>query len=256
MTDKKIIILAGKGDSTNIIFNALNQKFVIYDVIVEEKKSQKIFIKRRIKKLGYTTVFGQILFALLIAKPLSIFSKNRIATIANENSLNQTEIPATIIKNVSSVNSLETIELLKKIKPDLIIVSGTRIISKKVIEAVNCRFINLHAGITPKYRGVHGTYWALANNDKENSGVTVHYVDEGIDTGNIIYQSQVSVTKNDNFSTYPMLQLAAGIKILEQTITDFVNNKIEVKPTSGASNLYYHPTIWQYLKYRIVNKVK
>ena len=124
MTDKKIIILAGKGDSTSIIFNALNQKFLISDVIVEEKESQKIFIKRRIKKLGYTTVFGQILFTLLIAKPLSIFSKNRIATITKENSLNQTEIPSTIIKNVFSVNALETIELLKKIKPDLIIVSG------------------------------------------------------------------------------------------------------------------------------------
>jgi folate-dependent phosphoribosylglycinamide formyltransferase PurN len=72
---------------------------------------------------------------------------------------------------------------LKAINPDLVIVNGTRIISKKVLSSINSKFVNIHVGITPKYRGVHGTYWALVNNDVENSGVTVHFVDEGIDTG-------------------------------------------------------------------------
>jgi methionyl-tRNA formyltransferase len=40
--------------------------------------------------------------------------------------------------------------------------------------SINSKFVNIHVGITPKYRGVHGTYWALVNNDVENSGVTVH----------------------------------------------------------------------------------
>jgi folate-dependent phosphoribosylglycinamide formyltransferase PurN len=67
---------------------------------------------------------------------------------------------------------------LKAINPDLVIVNGTRIISKKVLSSINSKFVNIHVGITPKYRGVHGTYWALVNNDVENSGVTVHFVDE------------------------------------------------------------------------------
>jgi folate-dependent phosphoribosylglycinamide formyltransferase PurN len=61
--------------------------------------------------------------------------------------------------------------------------------------SINSKFVNIHVGITPKYRGVHGTYWALVNNDVENSGVTVHFVDEGIDTGNIINQAIVVPSK-------------------------------------------------------------
>ena len=41
----------------------------------------------------------------------------------------------------------------------------------------------MHAGITPQYRGVHGGYWAVVNNDPEHCGVTIHFVDKGIDTG-------------------------------------------------------------------------
>ena len=48
------------------------------------------------------------------------------------------------------------------------ILNGTRIVSKKVISSIGCLFINTHCGITPKYRGVHGGYWAIYNNDLNN----------------------------------------------------------------------------------------
>ena len=256
MNAKKIVLLGVDSDFTNAIYNHINRDFVIEKVVIEEKENKKIFLKRRLKRLGFWTVIGQILFTIFVSKALTIFSKKRIKEIITTNNLDLSAIDNDKILNVKSVNSQENIDLLKKINPDLIIVSGTRIISKKVIESVDCRFINLHAGITPKYRGVHGTYWALINNDAVKSGVTVHFVDEGIDTGNIIYQDKVLISGNDNFTTYPLLQLAAGIKILKQTVADFYQNKIVVKPTSGESNLYYHPTIFQYLKYRIFYGVK
>jgi folate-dependent phosphoribosylglycinamide formyltransferase PurN len=162
----------------------------------------------------------------LISKPLNLLSKRRQKEIINENLLDLTEIPKDKIKFVTSVNSETTIALLKAINPDLVIVNGTRIISKKVLSSINSKFVNIHVGITPKYRGVHGTYWALVNNDVENSGVTVHFVDEGIDTGNIINQAIVVPSKKDNFSTYPLLQLSEGLKILNKSIQDFFDDKI------------------------------
>jgi methionyl-tRNA formyltransferase len=44
----------------------------------------------------------------------------------------------------------------------------------------------VHAGITPRYRGTHGGYWVLLNNDPGHCGVTIHLVDPGIDTGSIV----------------------------------------------------------------------
>jgi folate-dependent phosphoribosylglycinamide formyltransferase PurN len=257
MKNKKIVLLAGKGRSTNIVFNSINRKFGVFSVIIEEKENTKTFIKRRIKRLGLFTVIGQVLFQILIAKPLSFLSKKRQQEIINENFLDLSEIPIEKTNAVTSVNSTITITLLKNMHPDIVIVNGTRIISKRVLSAINCKFINMHAGITPKYRGVHGTYWALLNNDFENSGVTVHFVDEGIDTGNIINQSPVVPNKYDNFSTYPLLQLSEGLKILDKAIQDFFDdNLVPQKENEMESILWYHPTIWKYLFYRIVKGVK
>jgi folate-dependent phosphoribosylglycinamide formyltransferase PurN len=252
MNKPKIVLLGGKGISTNIVFHAINNRYGIVNAIVEKKESTITFLKRRIKRLGLSTVCGQLLFQLFIAKPLGILSKKRIGEIINENLLDNAAIPKAKLIETSSVNSAETIEILKKIDPDIIIVNGTRIISKRVISSVNCKLINTHAGITPKYRGVHGAYWALVNNDKENCGVTVHFVDEGIDTGNIIYQNTIICTKKDNFSTYPFLQLAEGIKLLNNAVGDYCENNITIiQPSNSKSVLWYHPTIWQYLFYRI-----
>lgn len=256
MKTKTILLLGGKDVSTNIVFNALNEHFDITCAIIEDKEPIKVFLKRRIKRLGLPRVIGQILFRCTVPALQNIFSKKRYQEIIKANHLNLSNIPAAKLKQVRSINSKQTIDLLQTINPDLVIVNGTRIISKKVLQSLNCAFINTHAGITPMYRGAHGTYWALVNRDVENSGVTVHFIDEGIDTGNIISQSQVTPTSKDNFSTYPLLQLSSGIKLLIPAIENYFNESIETLHAKGESKLYYHPTIWEYVYYRITRKVK
>ncbi|WP_284651809.1 formyl transferase [Flavobacterium terrisoli] len=254
---KKIVLLGGKGISTTAVYNSVDKEHGITLTIIEEKENSKVFIKRRIKRLGLLTVLGQISFQLVVPKALSVFSKKRRKQIIEQSQLDFSEIPADKIKKVSSVNAPETIALLQEINPDLIIVNGTRIISKKVISAVECRFINTHAGITPKYRGVHGAYWAMANNDIENCGVTVHFVDEGIDTGTVIAQEKVAMSSSDNFTTYPLVQLSKGLELLNKAIADFFNNTLVVqKEKSMSSNLYYHPTLWYYLGKLIFKGIK
>jgi methionyl-tRNA formyltransferase len=173
-----------------------------------------------------------------------------------KNKLNEKEIPEEKIIKVSSINDLDTINILQSNTPDMIIVSGTRIISKQILESVSIPFINIHAGITPKYRGVHGMYWALVNNDIENAGVTVHFVDKGIDTGQIIKQKKIVHTSQDNFVTYPLLQLFEGLEILRQAIYEYFNGELKQIDNRLESRLWYHPTIWQYLYYRFTTGIK
>jgi len=137
-----------------------------------------------------------------------------------------------------------------------VIIHGTRILSAELLNSVTCRFINIHAGITPKYRGVHGGYWALANNDPLNCGVTVHLVDKGIDTGEIITQDNILPTPSDNFITYPYLQLAKGMELLLRVIKDHFDGKLLTKKAVGKSVLRHHPTLWQYLANRMMKKIK
>lgn len=257
MSSKKVVLLAGKGISTNMVYHALKDKFDVVAVVIEQKESAWLFVKRRANKLGWGTAIGQVLFQILIVKPLHFFSASREREVLEINGLNKSEIEPSVIQNVSSVNSKQCITLLQQIAPDVIVVNGTRIISKKVLQSVHCKFINMHAGITPAYRGVHGGYWALVNNDQVNCGVTVHLVDSGVDTGNVLYQERITATAKDNFTTYPLLQLAAGLPRLKEAINDVLKNELKpITATSTNSQQWYHPTIWQYMWYWLAKGVK
>jgi folate-dependent phosphoribosylglycinamide formyltransferase PurN len=256
MGKTRLLILAQNGASTNIVYNSLKEDYDIEAVIVEKPIPKIEFLKKRIKKLGFNKVAGQILFQFTISKYLDLTSAKRKREILNGYGLNPTDIDSEKIIKLNSVNDKSTITLLQKINPELVVVNGTRIISREVLQCISARFINIHAGITPKYRNVHGAYWALVNNDMENCGVTVHLVDEGIDTGNIVYQERIAITDKDNFSTYPMLQLAEGIKLLKKTLGDISDNKLVFKKGTSESKIWHHPTFWQYLYQRIVHHRK
>lgn len=250
-------MLAAPHDTTNIVYNSLGKNFPIEKIILEGREDKAVFIKRRIRRLGFFTVAGQVLFQLSFGKILPKLSRKRVAQIIEEHGLNLNPIPQEKIVQVSSVNDEKVISLIKEINPELIVVNGTRIISKRILQEVTCKIINTHAGITPKYRGVHGGYWALVNKDAAHNGVTVHYVNAGIDTGDILYQALIEPTSADNFSTYPYLQIAVGIKLLNRAVQNILqgNDKAQQNPTA-ESHLYYHPTVWQYLWYLLIGRAK
>jgi len=256
MKKHKLLILAGKGISTNILYNSLKDEYDIEAIIIERGVSRSKFLKKRIKKLGISNTLGQILFQFCIVPLLNFVSSKRKKEILEKYNLHDSPLPVNKVIEVNSVNSSACISHIKNLNAELIVVNGTRIISKDVLNSTSIKFINIHAGITPKYRNVHGAYWALVNNDTENCGVTVHLVDAGIDTGKIIYQEKIPVTSKDNFSTYPMLQLAEGIICLKKALADTFANRLTFKVNNLESKLWYHPTFLQYIYYRLVHKKK
>ncbi len=247
MSDKKIVILGRDNDSTIMLYNYLSMKYENIILIMENPQSYTEFFKRRIKKLGWRKVTGQVVF-ILYTKVLCRLSQKRIREIITKSGFTK-DINSNIdIKKVFSINSKECKKILKQISPAIVILNGTRIVSTEILNSIDAPFVNIHAGITPKYRGVHGAYWALANRDIKNCGVTVHLVDEGIDTGGILYQKTITPTEKDNFCTYPYLQFCAGVKLLEKAIEDIFLNRAKPYSKDLASKLWYHPTIVEYIK--------
>lgn len=244
----KIIILGRKGASTRFIYNGIKSEFKVSKLIIEDGIPRRRLIRNRIKKLGFFKVGNQLLFQFLIPKLLLVNSKERIENLKIKYSLNDITIPKEKIINVKSVNSDHCYETLKKINPDIVIVNGTRIISKRILSVTSALFINTHAGITPEYRGVHGAYWALVNDDLENCGVTIHKVDSGIDTGSILKQATINPNKEDNFVTYPFHQYGVGISLLKEVLNQIISGKLKTyRKKDVVSKLYYHPTLSSYL---------
>ena len=253
----RIVLLAAEGASTNMVYHALARKFGQFEVIIENPVPRSELLKRRLKRLGFLTVIGQVLFMLLIEKPMRKSATARFREINQQFGLNDAPIQQSVHR-VPSVNSDEARSLLKKLNPKIVVLNGTRILSQETLAAVPAKFINMHVGITPAYRGVHGGYWALVNRQAELAGTTIHFVDKGIDTGKVIKQTTFQPTPKDSFVTYPILQVAAGLPLLVQTVRELMteNWSIQEPLSTLSSKLYSHPTLWGYIANRLLTGVK
>ena len=102
---------------------------------------------------------------------------------------------------VKNVNSDEFIKKLEKYKCDLLVsMSFNQIFKEPIISMPKLGIINCHAGKLPFYRGRNILNWVLINDEKE-FGITVHYIDEGIDSGDIILQRSYEITDLDDYKT-------------------------------------------------------
>ena len=242
----KVVVLATDSSSTWIMVNTLLKNYPDLHVVIEHPVSRVKLLKHRIRKVGLWVVIGQILFMLYLPI-LRRLTKARIVALIENAGLSTKRPSGLVVQQFDSVNSHKCIAWLASEKPDAVVLNGTRIVSPEVLSSYNAVFLNTHCGITPAYRGVHGGYWALYKGDKKNLGVTVHHVDEGIDTGDIVYQEVVIVDQQDNFLTYPVKQYIAGIMLMVRALSDVKSGRLsafhrEVLKSAG----WMHPTRWLY----------
>ncbi|QWE14852.1 methionyl-tRNA formyltransferase [Polynucleobacter sp. AP-Sving-400A-A2] len=89
------------------------------------------------------------------------------------------------------IKSFEFESELRNIRPDLLITCHfQKVLPKEIIDIPNFGCINLHPSLLPRYRGMSPQHWPIINGDFE-TGITIHYIDEGVDTGNILVQETV-----------------------------------------------------------------
>jgi len=142
-------------------------------------------------------------------------------------------IPVVVLRNGDFQNKaafdLELIRILKNNCVDLVILAGfMRIITPALLNAFPHKIMNIHPALLPSFPGIHGQKQALDYGVKL-SGCTVHFVDEGVDTGPIILQSAVQVFDNDTEDTLAARILKEEHRIYSQAIQLFAEGKIEIK---------------------------
>tara|TARA_B100000767_G_scaffold272688_1_gene300969 strand:- start:1053 stop:1817 length:765 start_codon:yes stop_codon:yes gene_type:complete len=242
----KILVLAVDQRTTWMLTNAIFEICPDLEVLLLSKHSKIDILFSRYKKNGLSSVIGQIIF-IFFSKLFLSSKKKYISKLIQQANLLDSNLNNIEVTKLGNDEELKVAEYLKNHNPDIVVVNGTKILSKNILNSCNAEFINLHCGITPAYRGVHGAYWALVNNDIENCGVTIHQVDSGIDTGAIFYQQKIVVSELDNFHVYPFKQYILGIPLMLKVINDISNNSTQNLQNTLPSRLYQHPTIVQYL---------
>jgi folate-dependent phosphoribosylglycinamide formyltransferase PurN len=240
-----------------MVYNVLSRHPGLDAVLIERRIGKMQLVRGRLHRLGWRTVVGQLAFVAGFVPLLRLVGARRITELKQELKLDDTSIPEDQVTRVSSANAAETVQHLRALAPKVVVLNGTRILSPEVLASVQAVFLNMHVGITPLYRGVHGGYWALVNGQHEYCGVTVHMVNEGIDTGGIVAQARISPGPNDTFATYQYLQVAAGLPLLQHAVEDALAGVLTTRPgPPGQSRLWSHPTAFEYLRHRIQRGVK
>ena len=133
---------------------------------------------------------------------------------------------------------------LKDLKANLQIVVAFRMLPRVVWEMPAMGTFNLHASLLPQYRGAAPINWALINGETE-TGVTTFFLDDKIDTGGIILQSKVSISRDDTADSLHNKLMQLGQKLVIETIECILNEMICVKVQIENESLKSAPKLFK-----------
>ncbi|MCM4166560.1 Methionyl-tRNA formyltransferase [Arenibacter antarcticus] len=125
---------------------------------------------------------------------------------------------------------------LKSLKPDLQIVVAFRMLPKAVWEIPNMGTFNLHASLLPDYRGAAPINWAIINGEKE-TGATTFFIDEKIDTGEILLQEKIQISEGDTAGSLHDRLMELGAKLVIETVNKLIAGEISPKKQQADSHL-------------------
>lgn len=245
----KIIVLARLGSSTSILLNWLvREGYTDLDVVLEAPPERLRKLRQRARRLGWMHALGQAAFMAGVMPVLRRQVVARRQQLLTDHDLDENMPPIERMIMVETINDPVVVDHLRQGGPKVVLVNGTRIIRPPVLKATSSPFINTHVGITPDYRGVHGGYWALWNNEPEKFGVTLHLVDEGVDTGRILAQAATLPTVNDNLVSYALLQQIAAFDELKKLLKAIEKGRrpSPQAPDHREGTQWTHPTLLQY----------
>ena len=123
-------------------------------------------------------------------------------------------------------NNTEFINQIKELNPDIIcVVAYGKILPEEILNIPKYGCINVHASLLPKYRGAAPIQWAILNGDK-TTGVTIMYMDKGLDSGDIILQQEVSIGENETTGELWDKLAEIGGNLLVKTLKQIETNKV------------------------------
>ena len=141
----------------------------------------------------------------------------------------------------NSLKDEETKNIIKELNPDLIVVVAYgKIIPKDIIDMPKFGIINVHSSLLPRFRGAAPINAALMAGD-EKSGVTIMYVAEGLDTGNIILAKETPITEEDNFETLHDRLKFLGAEALDKAVSLIEKGENESIPQDDSLATFVKP---------------
>ena len=131
-----------------------------------------------------------------------------------------------IVVGAEEINSKYVGDQVKSFNPDVIVAFGVNILKGQILSITN-KIYNMHLGMSPYYNGSYTNFWPMYNNEFEYVGITIHHLDKGIDTGNIICQSRAIIDELDTPHSIGNKTIILATRLMKRIIEILRNKEIK-----------------------------
>jgi peptidoglycan/xylan/chitin deacetylase (PgdA/CDA1 family) len=133
------------------------------------------------------------------------------------------------IFEVGNLNGPAAVERLRPLKADLGVVLGTRVLKRQIFEIPRLGCVNLHKGRVPEYRGMPPGFWELYDG-AASAGVTVHFVDDGLDTGDVLGAAEIPIHRKETPESLSAKLTLEGSRLLAKVVSQIHAGTAERRP--------------------------
>ena len=233
-------------------------------IMVKQRCSIKN-IKTTIKRNGLKKTFAKLFNKLISQKA---YKNNNLYTGLNDyckdlgynpfitlkEVIKNSNIPCKFVRDITAEKSLS---YLRTIHPDIIIPLGIGIIRDNLLEIPEIGILNHHMGLLPKYKGMNVLEWSLFHNDP--IGVTIHFIDAGIDTGDILLQRNIPIETDDTIASLRAKSIPISVEGFAEVIEKLSEDAIQpIKQTAGEGKQYFvmHKRLKDFTEKRLQESIK
>jgi methionyl-tRNA formyltransferase len=212
----KIVLITGGGPENCFVANRLASVFPIEAIVVDT--GTPISWRQRLKRIRRHTL-SQFVSRSLLKLWLGMSRdeaqrRQDIEGVLGQDSLRH-RFP---VQTVPGINSQDTIAILRKLSPDILLIYGTAIARPEILKTAKL-VLNLHTGMAPRYRGTYCVFWPIYYGEPDQVGATVHFCTGEVDAGAILAQGRVRLTREDD-TTHKVFARAVetGASLYEEAV--------------------------------------
>ena len=135
-------------------------------------------------------------------------------------------------------NDPAVIQGIRQARPDVVLVFGTGLLKRPLLDAFAGRLLNIHLGLSPYYRGAGTNFWPLVHREPEFCGATIHFLDEGVDTGPIIAHVRADIRGGDGPHDIGNRTIVAAASALAEAAAAHAASPLRGVPQAGGGRVY------------------
>jgi methionyl-tRNA formyltransferase len=256
----KIVLLAPFKNSiySRLIcwYLANDKRFELTDVITRTPWTKKR-ISSELKRDGHrliTKVYEKMILGdarFSQGETDTIYTKARAVNLPDGNLVKLAQILNYNYYQVNDHNEPRCQEIIEEAAPTVIVFTGGGMIRQNILAIPKLGILNCHLGILPKYRGMDVVEWPAVENalDKEGLGLTLHYMNEGLDTGPILLHRRIELKKKDSFKSIRKRLESLMADLVYEGLQLLIENKIDImeqQMNAGRQYFVMHQRMKEY----------